>query len=169
MSEFLISILFSVIIVIAFPIYTIFSQVDSVKVNEHEKAKTIAKFDPSRNPFNDLKQAVKKAKRTKKQILLDVGGEWCIWCHKLDDFFDTNQDVTNFLNQHYIVLKINYSNENKNEKFLSQYPKIPGYPHFFVLDSKGEFLHSQDTGVLEKDGAHDKAKVLSFLKEWSVK
>lgn len=163
------AIIFLLLTVFTFPFSTILSQVDSVKINEHEKAKTIVKFDPSRNPFDDLKQAVKKAKRTKKKILLDVGGEWCIWCHKLDDFFEANKDVTDFLNQHYIVLKINYSKENKNEKFLSQYPKIPGYPHFFVIDSKGKFLHSQDTGVLEKDGAHDRDKVLSFLKEWATK
>jgi hypothetical protein len=73
--------------------------------------------------------------------------------------------VTDFLNQHYDVLKVNYSKENKNEKFLSQYPKILDYPHFFVLDSNGKFLHSQETGLLEKDCAHDRDKVLSFLKE----
>jgi hypothetical protein len=73
------------------------------------------------------------------------------------------------MNKHFVVLKVNYSKENKNEKFLSRYPKILGYPHFFVLDSKGKFLHSQDTSALEKDGGYARDKVHSFLKEWAAK
>ncbi len=133
------------------------------KLNVEERIK----FDPNKNPFDDLKITIIKAQETKKRILLDVGGEWCIWCHKLDAFFEANKDVTEFMNEHFVVLKINYSKENKNEKFLSQYPKIPGYPHLFVLDSDGKLLHSQDTGDLEKDGGHDRDKVLAFLKEWA--
>jgi hypothetical protein len=50
---------------------------------------------------------------------------------------------------------------------LSRYPKIPGYPHLFVLDSTGKFLHSQGTGELEVGDHHDREKVLSFLKAWA--
>jgi hypothetical protein len=63
-------------------------------------------------------------------------------------------------------VKVNFSKENKNESFLSNYPKIEGYPHIFVLESDGAFLHSQDTGLLEKEKSYDKDKILAFLKEW---
>ncbi|HVO73587.1 MAG TPA: thioredoxin family protein, partial [Ignavibacteriaceae bacterium] len=45
----------------------------------------VEEFDPSRNPAKDLNNAVAEAKRTGKRILLDVGGNWCIWCHYLDN------------------------------------------------------------------------------------
>jgi hypothetical protein len=61
---------------------------------------------------------------------------------------------------------VNFSQENKNEEVLSRYPKIPGYPHFFVLDKDGKFLHSQSTGDLEEGDHHDRKKVLEFLEEW---
>jgi thiol:disulfide interchange protein len=127
------------------------------------------KFDPQRNPEEDLKAAVAVASKTGQRILLDVGGEWCIWCRKLDKFFQDNKDVSEFLHKYYVVVKVNWSKENKNEKFLSQYPKIEGYPHLFVLDGQGKFLHSQNTGELESGDHHDRDKVFAFLKKWAPK
>jgi len=127
------------------------------------------KFDPKRDSEKDLKDAVALATKTDKRILLDVGGEWCSWCHKLDKFFQDNKDVSEFLHANYVVLKINFSKENKNEKFLSKYPQIEGYPHLFVLDSKGKLLHSQETGALESGDHHDHDKVFNFLKKWAPK
>jgi thioredoxin-related protein len=127
----------------------------------------LEKFDPSRDAAADINAAIAEAKRTDRRVILDVGGEWCIWCHKLDAFYENNPDVKEFLNQHYVVMKVNYSKENKNEEVLSQYPRIAGYPHLFVLDSDGKLLHSQDTGELESGDHHDRDKVFNFLKEWA--
>jgi len=126
------------------------------------------KFDPMKNPFEDLENAIVKAKEENKRIILDVGGEWCIWCHRLDAFIENDDEIKGFLNDNFITVKVNFSPENKNEKFLSQYPAIKGYPHIFVLDSDGKFLHSQDTGLLEKEKSYDKEKILEFLKQWAL-
>lgn len=123
-------------------------------------------FDPLRDPFNDLQIAVDNATKTNKRIILDVGGEWCIWCHRIDAFMRDTEEVKSLIEENFIIVKVNYSKENKNEKFLSQYPAIEGYPHFFVLDSDGKLLHSQSTGDLEKDKDYDKEKFISFLKQW---
>ncbi len=128
-----------------------------------------AKFDPTRDAEKDIQAAVTLAAQTGRRVLLDVGGEWCSWCHKLDKFFEENKDVTEFMNEHYVVVKVNYSKENKNEKVLSQYPEIKGYPHLFVLENDGSLLHSQDTGELEAGKYHDRDKVFAFLKEWAPK
>jgi thioredoxin-related protein len=126
------------------------------------------KFDPNRDPEKDLAEAVKVAKKQGKRILLDVGGEWCSWCHKLDKFFAVNAEAGKILKEKYVVVKVNFSPENKNEKFLARYPKINGYPHLFVLEKDGKFLHSQDTGLLETGPEHDGAKVIPFLKKWAL-
>jgi thioredoxin-related protein len=125
------------------------------------------KFDPSRDAEKDIQNAVTLARETGKRIILDVGGEWCSWCHKLDKFFEDNKDVDEFLHKNYVVVKINFSQENKNEKVLSQYPQIEGYPHLFVLDKGGKLLRSQDTGLLESGDHHDRDKVFAFLKKWA--
>ncbi|MGQ9798581.1 MAG: thioredoxin family protein [Ignavibacterium sp.] len=93
---------------------------------------------------------------------------WCIWCHRIDAFIDSHKEIKEFLDRHFIVVKINYSKENKNEKFLSNFPQMPGYPHFFVLDIDGKLLHSQDTELLEKDKDYDEVKFMEFLKKWAL-
>jgi len=133
----------------------------------HTQTVTVEKFDPSRDPVKDVAAAIKDAQRTRRRILLDVGGEWCKWCHYLDRFFEQNKDVADFLHEKFVVVKINFSKENENTDFLSRYPKIPGYPHFLVLNSDGKFLHSQGTGELEAGQGHDHDKVLTFLKKWA--
>jgi len=141
---------------------TIFSQTENPFVS-------LDKFDPQRDPSGDLKLAVNFAEPNNKRIILDVGGEWCIWCHRLDAFIQSHEQIKNLIDQNFVWVKINYSKENKNEKFLSAYPEIPGFPHLFILEKDGSFLHSQDTGVLEQDKDYSEDKIMSFLKEWTIK
>lgn len=135
--------------------------------NVDEKSRE--KFDPNRDPLMDLKNAQVEAKRANKRIILDVGGEWCIWCHRLDSFIESSEEIKNYLHKNFIVVKVNYSEENKNEKFLSRFSKIEGYPHLFVLTYKGKELHSQNTGLLEKEKSYDADKIMKFLEKWSLK
>jgi thioredoxin-related protein len=126
------------------------------------------KFDPARDPAQDVSLAVKEATDSGKRILLDVGGDWCKWCKMLDKFFDSDTAVSDYLHSHFVVVKVNFSKENDNAAFLSHYPKIPGYPHFFVLESDGSLLHSQDTGLLEKGQGYDSEKIMAFLQHWTI-
>lgn len=123
-------------------------------------------FDPSRDPFEDLKVTVEEAGRSNKRIILDVGGDWCVWCHRIDAFMNSSEEIKSLLEMNYLILKVNFSKENKNEKFLSQFPAIEGYPHFFVLEKDGVLLHSQNTGELEKDKDYSKEKFITFLNKW---
>jgi thioredoxin-related protein len=130
------------------------------------------KFDPARDSQKDIQDAIVSAKNSNKHILLDIGGEWCIWCHRLDSLFIRNNDLEEYLNKHYILVKINVSKENQNKEVLSKYPKVAGYPHIFILDKNGKLIHSQDTGELEFPKnhpykGHDKKKVFAFLKKWA--
>jgi thiol:disulfide interchange protein len=127
----------------------------------------IVKFDPKRGAASDIDAGVAVAKATGKRVLLDVGGEWCVWCRRLDTLFATNKALAEFRDRNYVTVKVNYSKENKNEAVLSRYPKVKGYPHLFVLDGNGSLLHSQDTGELESGKGHDPEKVMAFLKKWA--
>jgi len=131
------------------------------------KYTSVTEFDPARNPSKDLEKAVEEAKVSNRRIILDVGGEWCIWCHRIDHFIEENKDIKNFIKDNFVVVKINFSKENENTEFLSKYPEIPGYPHFFVLESNGKLLHSQDTGQLEQGKGYSHEKMMAFLKKWS--
>ncbi len=141
----------------------------SIRLFAQTDYQPVSKFDPARDPSKDLQNTVTEALKTNKNIILDVGGEWCIWCHRIDAFIEGHEDINSFLQKNYVIMKVNYSPENKNEAFLSDYPKISGYPHLFVLDENGKLLHSQDTGKLEGGKDYNLQKFMSFLKVWAPK
>ena len=132
-----------------------------------ENYKPVNEFDPNRNAAKDVKDAVSEAQRVNKRIILDVGGDWCIWCYRIDNFIESHNEIKDYLNKNFILVKVNYSKENKNEEFLSKYPQIPGYPHFFMLESDGKLLHSQDTSEFEEGKNYSTEKMMAFLKKWA--
>jgi thiol:disulfide interchange protein len=124
-------------------------------------------YDPKRDAEKDIREAVEEARRTGKNVLLQVGGDWCVWCHIMDKFYETHPELLALRKQNYVLVKINFSQENENRKALARYPKIPGFPHIFILNQEGELLRSKDTGELESGKSYDLDKFLSFLKEFS--
>jgi len=126
------------------------------------------KFEPTRDPARDVAAAVAMAESQGKRVIVDVGGEWCSWCHILDRFIADNPDIGALIGVRYVWVKVNFSKENRNQAFLSRWPKVAGYPHLFVLGADGKLVRSQDTAALEAGRSYDKPKVLEFLKRWSA-
>lgn len=77
--------------------------------------------------------------------------------------------VATSLKERFLMMKVNYSEKNRNEGFLKAFPKVPAYPHFFVLDSDGTFLHSQGTAELEEGRGYNEQVFLEFLAKWEPK
>jgi thiol:disulfide interchange protein len=147
--------------------WQIAAQTPTPPPSANANTKATEKFDPSRDARKDIEAAIAKARKTHKRIMLDVGGEWCIWCHRLDDYFAQNAKLRELREENFIWLKINFSPENENQAVLSAYPAIPGYPHIFVLDENGKLLHSQNTEELEADKSYNLEKMFAFLRKWS--
>lgn len=124
-------------------------------------------YDPARNAFVDFKQALTHAKKHNKLVLLEFGGDWCKWCHRLDAFFAQNKKMKEQLHDVFVVVKINVSEENPNEEFLSHLPEIIAYPHFFIADSDGHVIASQDVFVFEDRGAYSKRLFRQFIDQWA--
>ena len=121
-------------------------------------------FDPTRNPAADLQAAMAEAQAGHKNILLDVGGNWCPWCLLLDRTLSEDGALDALLAKNYVVVRVNFSRENENAAFLSRYPKAHGYPAWYVLSPRGKLLKAEDTSELEqthKLGAGYNAAALS--------
>jgi len=127
----------------------------------------VTKYDPTRNGEKDIAAAVAEAQRTGRNVLLEVGGEWCSWCHILDKYFVDNPRLTELRDRNYVTVKINFSPENLNKPLLSQYPEIPGYPHLFVLDASGKLLKSQGTSAIEEGKSYNLGRFTDFLNKWA--
>jgi thiol:disulfide interchange protein len=129
---------------------------------------TVAHYDITRNPADDLAATIKRAKAENKRILVQVGGDWCGWCKLMSRFIEANDKVREKIRSNYLVMKVTYDSQQPNEAFLSQYPQIPGYPHLFVLESDGKLLHSQGTAQLEEGNGYNEQLYLAFLDKWKT-
>src|SRR5882757_2414494 len=127
----------------------------------------VTRYDPKRDAAQDVQDAIKEAQRAHKRILLEVGGNWCSWCHTLDNFFEAHPDLVQLRDQNFVTLKINFSEENENKEVLSRYGSIESYPHVLVLDAEGKLLLSKETGALESGKSYNLEKLTSFLNEWA--
>ena len=139
----------------------------SQTAGQSKKYIPVSKYDPKRNAAEDISDAIKEAQRTHRRVLLEVGGEWCSWCHTLDKFFEAHPDLLLLRDKKFVTVKINFSEENENKELLAHYGTIPGYPHLFVLDSDGKLLHSQDTSPLENGKSYDLERLTAFLYTWA--
>ena len=146
------------------PIEAVYAREDQAVGTKPPSA--VPKFDPKRDAAKDISEALADAKRTNRRVILDVGGEWCGWCHALDRYFVEHADLRALRDQHYVWLKVNYSPENTNAAVLGRYPRISGYPHLFVLDQDGSLVQSQDTSPLEEGPSYNYDRMKAFLMKW---
>ncbi|TDG37107.1 thioredoxin family protein [Pedobacter changchengzhani] len=148
-----------------------FSQTNSVGVHI---------YNPSANAQADIKTAVAKAKKEKKHVLIQVGGNWCSWCIAFHNLVDSTATLKKFINANFETVLVNYSKENKNEDVLASlgYPQRFGFPVFLVLDGNGKVLHIQNSSDLETDEigsngkkkvGHNVEKIINFLNGWTFK
>ena len=123
-----------------------------------------SRFDPQRDAAADVAAAVAQAATQGKHVIVDVGGEWCAWCHILDRFIAGHAEIRQAIASDFVWVKVNWSPANRNERLLSAWPKITGYPHLFVLDATGRVLRSQPTVQFEAGKDYDEARMLAFLR-----
>jgi thiol:disulfide interchange protein len=126
-------------------------------------------FDPTRDSAKDLKAAIATAREQHKNILLDVGGNWCPWCILLDRTLAEDAELHGSVEKNYVVLRVSFSRENENQAFLGSYPAAKGYPAWYVLSPEGKLLKAEDTSALEQDhklnAGYSKDALKSFLAE----
>lgn len=123
-------------------------------------------YDPSSNPSVDGENALIYAKQTNRKVLIEVGGDWCQWCHILDEFIVDHPEVKTALYDHFVILKVNVSEENKNIGFMSSMPEVDGYPHVYITNEKGSISFSGDLSPLLKRGKFSEKLFLEFLNRW---
>jgi len=126
-------------------------------------------FDPDADAEKQLRDALAEAKAENKHVFIEIGGNWCGWCLLFNQLITTDEEINNFINKNFVLIHVNYSKENKNEKILKQleYPQRFGFPVFVILNEDGKRLHTQNSGYLEEGKGHDRMKVLTFLQQWS--
>ena len=127
-------------------------------------------YSPRENAEQQISEAVKEAKEENKNVFIEIGGNWCIWCARFNDFITKDEKIDSLVKADYVVYHMNYSKENFNAKLLAKYgyPQRFGFPVFLVLDENGRLIQTQNSWYLE-DGkkSYDRDKVIEFFTDWS--
>ena len=142
------------------------------KAAAEEKAKLPKPYNAAENAEARIAELVKQAKAENKNIILQAGGNWCIWCLRFNNFVQTTPELKQIVDADYLYYHLNYSAENKNEKVFAKYDNPGakfGYPVFIVLDQNGKMIHTQDSAVLEEGKGYSTQKVKEFFLKWKKK
>ena len=147
--------------------------VKNQEVRESGQAEEVKPFNENANAAAEIDSAILKAKKNGKNVLLLFGANWCPWSCRLYTLFRNNDEVKKILNENFELVLVDLGHRDRNmdidEKY--DYPNELGLPALVVLNSKGEMLHSQDSGSLEfppdhQPKGHDPKLVSEFLKSW---
>ena len=109
-----------------------------------------------------FEEAIELQKKAPKKIMMDAYTNWCGPCKMLDKNTFQNEDVANYVNEHFYAVKFNaegndeinyngqkFSNPNYNAALanrrnsaheLSRYFQINAYPTIVFLDEKGSMI-----------------------------
>ncbi|HBF88247.1 MAG TPA: thioredoxin family protein [Bacteroidales bacterium] len=126
-------------------------------------------YNPLANAKKDVQNAIILADSLQKHVLLQIGGNWCPWCLRLNKFLYEDEVLDSMIHHNFVIVKVNYSKENMNLELLKtlDYPQRFGFPVLVVLDANGTRIHTQDSGYLEYSDGYDRKRVISFIKNWS--
>lgn len=125
-------------------------------------------YDDQRDPFKDAAEAIELAQKTDRNVLIEIGGNWCTWCKKMDAFLEVNPHVYQALHQKYVLLKINVSDSNENDAFMKALPPVLGYPHMYISTARGKMILSKDTAELLEGSKYSEQRWLAFLNKWQA-
>ncbi len=134
-------------------------------------------YDEELNPFEQIDQALLKARSEGKFVVCQVGGNWCPWCLRFADFITNDTAISKVISESFEYIHVNY-NPRKSEgevkarqaaalmKRLDNCGRF-GFPVFVVLDEDGKVIHIQDSSFLEEGQSYNQEKVLRFFKNWT--
>ena len=130
-------------------------------------------YDETVNPFEQIDQAVEKAKSTDKLVVCQLGGNWCPWCIRFAKFIKEDEEIRSLVEDNFVYIHVNY--KSRQDELAQQVSKRLGnagrfgFPVLVVLNPDGSVLHIQNSAYLEEGQGYNRKLVLEFFKNWTMK
>ena len=123
-------------------------------------------YPPNVDAKAEIKEAIARATREHKRILLIFGGNWCYDCHVLD-YALHETDAAPVAKRSFIVVHVDIGEGKLNPDLVAKYqiPLAKGVPALAVLESDGKLLYSAH-GEFEAARRMDPDDLISFLNKW---
>jgi thiol:disulfide interchange protein len=150
----------------AFAIALLTAAPTAYALNVEPPPEKVALYPQADDARQRIDAALARAKADNTRVMIQWGDDWCGWCVKLHDLCGRDRDLSRKLLYDYEVVLVPVGRFDRNLDIAAAYQadfKSNGVPFLTVIDADGTVITNQETGSLEKDGAHDPAKVMAFL------
>ena len=112
-------------------------------------------------------EAFAAAARQDRPILLDIGAVWCHWCHVMDGESYEDPGLAEFLNQHFICIKVDRDErpdvDARYQRAVQAITRQGGWPLTAFLTPRGEVFFGGT--YFPPDGRHGRPGFRSVLEQ----
>lgn len=127
-------------------------------------------YDESLDPVEQINKGIEQARKEGKNLVCQLGGNWCPWCLRFASFITADEEIRQFVDSNYVYIHVNVPRSRLvNEAFdrLTRHASRFGFPVLLVYDGNGALLHTQDSVFLEEGKGYNKKHVMTFFKQWT--
>ena len=115
----------------------------------------------------EIDEALHKAVKDKKCVLLVFGANWCYDCHVLDRALHEGE-AGQIVKERFVLVHVDIGEGGKNLDLAKKYktPLDKGVPAVAILRDDGELLYSSGDGEFESARTMMKKDLKAFLQRW---
>jgi thioredoxin 1 len=117
----------------------------------------------------EIREAVARAAREHKRVILVFGADWCFDCKVLEFALHHSDAATEA--QHFVIVHIDIGEGELNKELVAKYgiPEKHGVPALAILDSTGKILFSDVNREFQSARSMDPEDLITFLNKWKPK
>ena len=110
--------------------------------------------------------ALAQSKGTGKKVLVEFGGDWCIWSRRMAAVLSTPV-FAKLIKDRFIYLEWYVGDPPWDHAEGVRLPRMEGVPFFALIDSGGRIIRTQDTDSFTLFWFYRKSKIMAFLTDWA--
>jgi len=116
----------------------------------------------------EIGEALVKAVKEKKRVMLIFGANWCYDCHVLDRALHEG-DAGQIVKERFVLVHVDIGEGDKNLDLAKKYktPLDKGVPAVAILKGDGALLYSSGDGEFESARTMMKKDLKAFLQRWN--
>lgn len=120
-----------------------------------------AASEPAGEWRTNFSESLDQAEKEHKLVLADFYTSWCGWCKRLDQTTFADPELTRYLNEHFIPVKLNAEDRAEGQR-TAEKNDVSAYPTGLVFAPNGKVL-GRIFGYF--DAAQYKAKLVKIAKK----
>jgi thiol-disulfide isomerase/thioredoxin len=111
-------------------------------------------YDEHANANDAVAAAFERAKKSRKRVLIDLGGNWCVDCIVLANFIKL-PEMQRFMAAHYEIVAVDVGRFDRNQQIPARFGitgRLKGVPALLIATPQGKLVNGSD--VFATSDAH---------------